>query len=184
MPAKKKKQRRLRPYEKVQNFQEAYKRNCEIFDVPQLDNVKILYDPVVEKHARRIPNLLQFADEEVDPCALRPLIETYQSGDPTYNIKIRFLSFLNTNLGDDGMHVLAHALVPPLEVAGIAIHSNNIGPSGCRGFARGMVQSTFLSVLELDFNPGIGDEGVKGLVHYGHCPSLNKLSLINYNKLI
>ena len=95
MPAKKKKQRRLRPYEKVQNFQEAYKRNCEIFDVPQLDNVKILYDPVVENHARRIPNLLQFADEEVDPCALRPLIETYQSGDPTYNIKIRFLSFLN-----------------------------------------------------------------------------------------
>ena len=40
-----------------------------------------------------------------------------------------------------------------------------------------MVQSEFLSVLELDFNPGIGDEGVKGLCHYGHCKSLNKLSL-------
>lgn len=177
MPAKKKKQRRLRPYEKVLNFLEAYKRNCQIFDVPQLDNIKQLYDPVIEKHGRRIPQLLQFADEEVDPCALRPLIETYQNADQTYNIKIRFLSFLNTNLGDNGMHVLAYACLPPLEVAGIACHSNNIGPSGCRGFARGMVQSEFLAVLELDFNPGIGDEGVKGLVHYGHCKTLNKLSL-------
>lgn len=177
MPAKKKKQRRLKPYEKVQNFLEAYKRNCQIFDVPQLDNIKQLYEPIIEKHGRRLPPLLQFADEEIDPCALRPLIETYQQADDTYNIKIRFLSFLNTNLGDNGMHVLAYALIPPLEVAGIAVHSNNIGPSGCRGFARGMVQSEFLSVLELDFNPGIGDEGVKGLCHYGHCKALNKLSL-------
>lgn len=177
MPAKKKKQRRLRPYEKVQNFLEAYKRNCQIFDIPQLDLIKQIYEPVIEKHGRRLPPLLQFADEEVDPCALRPLVETYQNADQTYNIKIRFLSFLNTNIGDNGMHVLAYACLPPLEVAGIACHSNNIGPSGCRGFARGMVQSEFLSVLELDFNPGISDEGVKGLCHYGHCKSLNKLSL-------
>ncbi|OHT15480.1 hypothetical protein TRFO_02783 [Tritrichomonas foetus] len=178
MPGKKKKkQRRLRPYEKVQNFLDSYKRNCEIFDVPQLETVKHLYDPIVEKHGRRIPPLLQFADEEINPTHLRALVDTYQHADQTNNIKVRFLSFLNTNSGDDGLHVLAHAMIGPLEVAGVAYHSNNVGPSGCRGFARGMVQSSFLAVLELDFNPGIGDEGVKGLVHYGHCPTLNKLSL-------
>ena len=177
MPPKKKKQRRLKPYEKVQNFLESYKRICETFDVPQLQTVKQLYDPIVEAKSRRVPQLLQFADEEVDPTHLRALIDAYQTALPEETIRLRFLSFLNTNSGDNGLHVLALSLVAPLEIAGLAYHSNNVGPSGCRALARGMTQSQVLSVLELDFNPGIGDEGVKGLCHYGHCPTLNKVSL-------
>jgi hypothetical protein len=40
-----------------------------------------------------------------------------------------------------------------------------------------MVASKFLAVLELDFNPRISDEGVEGLVHYGQCRAMKKLSL-------
>jgi hypothetical protein len=173
MPARKKKQRRLRPYEKVGVFLEHYERKCVVFDVPQIEVIKDIYEPILVKKGRRLPALLQLAEQEIQATHLRPLIDSFQETE----IRIRFLSMLNTQTGDDGLHVVAHALHPPLEIAGLAYHSNNVGPSGCRAIARGFVASKFLAVLELDFNPGIGDEGVEGLVHYGHCPTMNKLSL-------
>jgi hypothetical protein len=173
MPAKKKKARRLRPYEKVGVFLEYYERKCVLFDVPQIETIKDIYEPILVKKGRRLPTLLQFAEQEIQATHLRPLIDSFQETE----IRIRFLSMLNTDSGDDGLHVIAHALHPPLEIAGIAYHANKVGPSGCRAIARGFVASKFLAVLELDFNPGIGDEGVEGLVHYGHCPTMNKLSL-------
>ena len=173
MPPRGRKPRRLRPYEKVQNFLDLYKRTAGIYDVPTLGGVEELYGPIVEKHGKRIPQLLQFAEEPVAATHLRPLIDSFQQSE----VRVRFLSFLNTDSGDDGLHVLVHALQPPLEVAGIAYHANNVSPSGCRGFARSMVNSKSLAILELDFNPGISDEGVIGLTAYGHCPTLTKLSL-------
>ncbi|KAH0787443.1 LRR-containing protein [Histomonas meleagridis] len=172
-PRRRKRPRRLRPYEKVQNFLDLYKKIASIYDVPTLNDVEELYGPIVEKHGKRIPQLLQFAEETVAATRLRPLIDAFQQSD----VRVRFLSFLNTNTGDDGLHVLAHALQPPLEVAGIAYHANNVSSSGCRGFARSMITSKSLAILELDFNPNIGDEGVIGLTAYGHCPTLTKLSL-------
>jgi hypothetical protein len=174
MPAKKKKRvRKLRPYEKVQNFLEYYIKKATLYDVPIIDTIKDIYEPIIVKRGRRLPQLLQFADQDVDPTHLRPLVDSYQESD----VRIRFLSMLNTASGDDGLHVVAHALVGPLEMAGLAYHSNKVGPSGCRAIARGMVASKFLAVLELDFNPTIADEGVESLVHYGHCQTMNKLSL-------
>jgi hypothetical protein len=173
MGAKKKKQRRLRPYEKVQEWLAYYEKKCVMYDVPVIDTLRDIYEPIIVKKGRRLPQLLQLAEQEVDPTHLRPLIDSFQES----LIRIRFLSMLNTNSGDDGLHVIAHALAPPLEMAGLAYHSNNVGPSGCRALGRGMVGSKFLAVLELDFNPGISDEGVEGLVHYGHCSAMNKLSL-------
>jgi hypothetical protein len=173
MPGKKKRVRKLRPYEKVQNFLEYYTKKCVIYDVPIIETIKDIYEPIIVKRGRRLPGLLQFADQDIDPTHLRPLIDSYQES----LIRIRFLSMLNTSSGDDGLHVVAHALVGPLELAGLAYHSNKVGPSGCRALARGMVASKFLAVLELDFNPTISDAGVENLVHYGHCPTMNKLSL-------
>jgi hypothetical protein len=173
MPGKKKRVRKLRPYEKVQNFLEYYRKKAVLYSVPLIDNIKDIYEPIIVKRGRRLPQLLQFADDDIDSTHLRALIDSFQESD----IRIRFLSMLNTSSGDDGLHVISHALLPPLEVAGLAYHSNGVGPSGCRAIARGMVTSKFLAVLELDFNPTISDEGVESLVHYGHCQSMNKLSL-------
>lgn len=152
---------------------EYYEKVCTMYDVPVIDHLRDIYEPIIVKKGRRLPQLLQLAELEIDPTHLRPLVDSFQESE----IRIRFLSMLNTGSGDDGLHVVAHALSPPLEIAGLAYHSNGAGPSGCRALARAMVQSKFLAVLELDFNPGIGDEGVEGLVHYGHCPVMNKLSL-------
>ncbi|EAY23761.1 Leucine Rich Repeat family protein [Trichomonas vaginalis G3] len=171
MPPKKAKKQK--PFEKLQDFVEAYKKNCELFGVEPLDPVMDIYNDAIIKKAKKQPIMLQFADEEVNPDRIRPLIETYQTTD----VKIKILSFLNTKSGDGGLHALAHALKQPLELVGLAYHANNVGPSGCRAIARGFVESKFLTILELDFNAGIGDEGVAGLCHYGHCPSLNRLSL-------
>lgn len=177
MPAKKKRQRRLRPYEKVQNFLDLYKQMCEnVYDVPRIDKVMELYDPIVEKRVkslRRVPQIFQIADEPVDPTHIRPLVDCYKKSE----VRIRFFSFLNTNSGDEGLHMLSHVLEPPMEVAGIAYHANNVGPSGCRVIGRCLKAAPSLAVLELDFNPGIGDDGVAGLCNYGHCPTLTTLSL-------
>jgi hypothetical protein len=173
MPGKKKRARRLKPYEKVQNFLEDYEKKCLDYDVPEIDSIRAVYEPIIVKKGRRLPQLLQFAEEEIDPTHLRPLVDAFQENE----VRIRFLSMLNTGSGDTGLHVLTHALVPPLEIAGLAYHSNDVGPSGCRALARAMVASKFLAVLELDFNSGIADEGIESLCHYGHASTMNKLSL-------
>jgi hypothetical protein len=174
MPARRKKRlRRLRPYQKIGAFLVYYEKKCVMYDVPMIPLIKEIYEPIMVKKGRRFPQLLQFADQGVDPTHLRPLVDSYQEAD----VRFRFLSMLNTATGDSGLHVIAHALVPPLEIAGVAYHSNNVGPCGCRAIARGMVASKCLAVLELDFNPGISDVGVESLVHYGHCPTMNKISL-------
>lgn len=172
MPAKKR-QRRKKPFEKMGDFLLLYENTCKTFDVPMIEAIKELYDPLIANKAKRMPQLLQFAEQEINPTHLRALVDSFQESE----VRFRFLSMLNTNAGDAGLHVLAHILVPPLEIAGLAYHANNVGPSGCRALARAMVGSKCLSVLELDFNPGIGDEGIEGLCHYGHCPTMNKLSL-------
>lgn len=173
MPGKKAKKKR--PFEKVMDFMELYRKLCETYNVEPFESVCVLYDDLISKAkaVKKLPQIFQFAEEEVTGVRLRPLIEAYQETE----CRVRFFSFLNTNSGDEGMHVLAHCLAPPMEIAGIAFHNNNLGPSGCRALARAFVNSKSLSVLELDFNGGIGDEGVAGLCHYGHCPTLTKLSL-------
>lgn len=173
MPAKK--ARKKKPFEKVMDFMELYRKLCEEYSVEPLDSVCELYDDLIakEKAVKKLPLMFQFAEEDVPGTRLRPLIQAYQESE----VRVRFLSFLNTHSGDEGLHMLATALVPPLEIAGIAYHANEAGPSGCRAIARGMVKSAFLAVLELDFNAGIGDDGVAGLCHYGHCKTLTKLSL-------
>ena len=173
MPAKKAKKKR--PFEKVMDFMELYRKLCETYNVEPLESVCVLYDDLISKAkaVKKLPQIFQFAEEEVTGVRLRPLIEAYQETE----CRVRFFSFLNTNSGDQGMHVLALCLAPPMEVAGIAYHNCGLGPSGCRALARAFVNSKSLAVLELDFNPGIGDEGVAGLCHYGHCPTMTKLSL-------
>jgi hypothetical protein len=175
MPAKKKKVRKLRPYEKCQNFMMGYEKLCEEYGVEKLESICLVYNDLIAKGkaVRKLPVLFQFTDDAITGAQLRPLIEAYQR----FEVRIRFLSMMNTRSGDDGLHMLAHALSPPLEVAGIAYHAQGCGPSGLRSFARAFVQSKFLSVLEFDFNPDIGDEGAAGLCHYGHCATLTKLSL-------
>jgi len=172
-PRGKKRVRPKRPYQKVQDFVDNYKSICTIYDVQPVPEVEALYGPIIEKKGRRIPQMLQFSETILTAIQLRPLIEAYKVAE----IKIKFLSFLNTETGDDGMHVLAHAFEPPLDIAGIAYHANDVGPSGCRGFARSMVSSKTLAILELDFNPKISDDGILGLTSYGHCTSLTRLSL-------
>ena len=172
MPAKKR-QRRKKPFEKMGDFLLLYESTCKTFDVPMIEAIKELYDPLVANKAKRMPQLLQFAEMDIDPTHLRALVDSFQESE----VRFRFLSMLKTNAGDAGLHVLAHLLVPPFEIAGLAYHANNVGPSGCRALARAMVGSKHLAVLELDFNPGIGDEGIEGLCHYGHCPTMNKISL-------
>lgn len=171
MPPKKPK--KLKPFEKLQLFEDYYKLHCERYGVEPIEEVLEVYDEAILKKSKKQPMILQFAENEVSPDRIRPLIESYQNTD----VKIKILSFLNTKSGDVGLHVLAHALEPPLEIVGIAYHANEVGPSGCRAIARGFVNSQFLAILELDFNPGIADEGVAGLSHYGHCPTLTRLSL-------
>ena len=168
-----KKARKQKPYEKLIEFYDTYKKNCEDYGVEELESVKAIYDEAIMKKSKKPPVMLQFADEEVNADQLRPLIESYQHTDT----KIKILAFYNTNTGDAGLHQLGHALEPPLELLGLAYHNNNVGPSGCRGLARYLVKSKFLSILELDFNTGIGDDGAAGLTNYGHCESLNRLSL-------
>jgi len=173
MPPKQKRQKKQKPFEKLQDFIILYNNTCAMYDVQPLPEVEELYKPFIEKKAKKTPQMIQFSDTVVPPTNIRPLVEAFQKGD----VRIKILSFLNTQSGDDGLHALAHSLSPPLEIVGIAYHANGVGPSGCRGFARSMVNSKFLTILELDFNPQIGDEGIIGLTSYGHCQSLNRLSL-------
>lgn len=175
MPPKAKKPRKLKPFEKLQVWLESYEAECAKYEVEVLSVVKEMYNEAIVKKAKKQPVMIQFADEEIPAEQLRPLIESYQKGE----IRIKILSFLNTKSGDAGLHVLADGLHPPLEIVGLAYHSNGVGPSGCRAIARGFVKSEFLAILELDFNPGIGDEGCAGLTNYGHCSALTRLSL-NY----
>ncbi|OHT09816.1 hypothetical protein TRFO_21081 [Tritrichomonas foetus] len=172
---KAKKPKKLKPFEKCQEFMDGYNKLCERYDVLPLDLIGEIYNELIAKgkSCRKLPQLIQFAEVEVPGVQLRPLVEAFQ----IYDVKPKFLSFMNTNSGDEGFHMLASALIPPLEINGVAFINNNIGPSGCRGFARGLVQSVSLSVLELDYNHGMGDDGVCGLIHYGHCPTLLRLSL-------
>ena len=173
MPGKKK-AKKLKPYEKIQVFIDKYIELCTEYDVEMLDQVDELYGPIISaKKGRKLPPMLQFSDEPINPKNLRPLVEAFQTG----TIGISFFSFLNTESGDEGLHVLAHALTPPLEIQGIQYNSNKVTASGCRAIARGFHESKSLCILELDFNPEIGDEGVIGLCHYGHCPTLTRLSL-------
>lgn len=174
MPKKgKKRVRRLKPFEKMLNFMDIYKKMAELYDVPMIEEVEELYGPLIEKKSRKMPQLLQFAELEINHTHIRPLIDAYKKSD----IRIRFLSLLNTALGDQGMHILTHFFEEPLEIAGFAYHSNGLGPSGCRALARAIVPHKFLSVLELDFNPLIADDGIAGFCHYGYCQTLIKLSL-------
>jgi hypothetical protein len=153
----------------------GYEKLCEEYGVEPLESICLVYNDLIAKGraVRKLPVLFQFADESIAGARLCPLVDAYQR----FEVRIRFLSMINTQSGNDGLHMLAHALAPPLEVAGVAYHAQGCGPSGLRAFARAFVQSKFLSVLEFDFNPDIGDEGAAGLCHYGHCPTLTKLSL-------
>lgn len=173
MPKKAKKPRPKKPWQKLLDFVELYKAQCILFDVPKIDEVEELYKPIIEKKGKKIPQILQFADQKLEPIQLRPLIEAFKKSE----FRVKIFSFLNTETGDEGLHVIEHIFDEPLEVVGLAYHANNTGPSGCRALARGFVRSKFLSILELDFNPTIGDEGIAGLTHYGHCPALSRLSL-------
>lgn len=174
MPPKKgKKPRPLRPYQKMYNFEEEYKAQCTLYDVQTIQEVFDLYDPLIVGKKKKMPQIIQFADTEINPTQIRPFIEALKKSE----VRVRILSFLNTESGDEGLHILAHAFEPPLEIAGLAYHSNGVGPSGCRGLFRALATNNTLAILELDFNPGIGDEGVIGLTNYGHCASLNRLSL-------
>ena len=156
------------------DFADNYKKVCELFDIKPLERIEEVYRPLIVKKSKRLPQILQFADIEVSPHQIRPLIEAYKQAE----IKVKIFSFLQTETGDEGLHVLAHLFDPPLEVFGLAYHANGVEASGCRAFARAMVANAkFLSILELDFNPTIGDEGAIGLTHYGHCPTLTRLSL-------
>lgn len=172
-PKKAKKARPKKPWQKVLDLTENYTATCKLFDSEPIETIEETYRPIIAKKGKKVPMILQFADTEVLPTQIRPLIETLKKSE----VKVKILSFLQTQSGDSGLHVLAHAFDEPLEIVGLAYHSNDVGPSGCRGLARSMVKSKFLAILELDFNPGIGDDGVKGLTHYGHCPTLNRLSL-------
>jgi hypothetical protein len=132
MGAKRKKPRRLKPYEKVMEWLEYYQKKCAISDVEVLDALKDIDEPIIVKKGRRLPQLLQLAEQEVPATQLRSLVDSFQES----LIRIRFLSMLGTASGDDGLHVVAHALVPPLELARLAYHANGVGPSGCRALAR------------------------------------------------
>ena len=168
-----KKPKPKKPYQKVQDFLEGYKQLAILYDVPLIPEVEKLYGPIIEKKGRRLPQMIQFADTNITAIQLRPLIEAYKS----FEIRVKIFSFLNTNSGNDGMHVLGHSFEPPLEIVGIAYHANHVTESGCRGFARSMILSKTLNILELDFNPEISDLGVIGLTMYGPSLSLNRLSL-------
>ncbi|EAY10694.1 hypothetical protein TVAG_364170 [Trichomonas vaginalis G3] len=173
MPKKAKKPRPKKPWQKLLDFVELYKAQCVLFDVPKIDEVEELYNPIIEKKGKKIPQIIQFADMKIQPIQLRPLIEAYKKSE----FRVKIFSLLNTETGDEGLHVLEHIFDEPMEVVGFAYHANKTGPSGCRALARGFVRSKFLSILELDFNPTIGDEGIAGLTYYGHCPTLSRLSL-------
>ena len=172
MPPKKAKKQK--PFEKLYDFYEDYKKNCEAYGVEELPAVKAIYDEAIAKKSKKQPVMIQIADEEAAPNQIRSLVETYQQ---SKEIRIKILAFYNTNSGDEGLHMVAHALTPPLELVGLAYHSNNVGPSGCRALGRFLIQSKSLCILELDYNQGIGDDGVCGLTHYGHCETLTRLSL-------
>ena len=174
MPPKKgKKPRPKKPWQKVLDLCDNYVAICNLYDVHPIETIEETYRPIIVKKGKKVPQILQFADTEVLPSQIRPLIETLKKSE----VKVKILSFLQTESGDEGLHILSHAFDEPLEIVGLAYHANDVGPSGCRGLARAMVKSKFLGILELDFNPGIGDDGIKGLTHYGHCPTLSRLSL-------
>ena len=174
MPPKKgKKPRPKKPWQKVLDFCDNYVNVCKLYDSTPIETIEETYRPIIVRKGKKVPQILQFADAEILPTQIRPLIEALKASE----VKVKILSFLQTESGDEGLHILAHALDEPLEMVGIAYHANDVAPSGCRGLARAMVKSKFLAILELDFNPGIGDDGIKGLTHYGHCPTLNRLSL-------
>ena len=175
MPPKKgrRKPRPKKMWQKILDFADNYKKVCELYDVKPIETIEEVYRPLIVKKSKKLPQILQFADMEVHPNQIRPLIEAFKQAE----IKVRIFSFLQTESGDEGLHVLAHLFDPPLEIVGLAYHANDVGPSGCRALARAMVTSKFLSILELDFNRSIGDDGAIGLTHYGHCPTLSRLSL-------
>lgn len=175
MPAKQKKPKKLKPFEKCQEFMNGYQKLLKEYDVEAIELIETTYNELIAKGkaCRKLPQMIQFAETEVTGVQLRPLMEAFQA----FDVKPKFFSFMNTNSGDEGFHMLATALKPPLEIQGVAYINENVGPSGCRGFARAMVNSESLCILELDFNHGIGDDGVAGLIHYGHCPTLIRLSL-------
>lgn len=175
MPAKQKKPKKLKPFEKCQEFLDGYKKLCKQYDIEPIELIDTTYSELVAKGkaCRKLPQILQFAETELKANELRPLIECLQA----FDVKPKFLSFLNTNSGDEGFHVVATALIPPLEIQGISYINENLGVSGCRAFSRGLASSKSLCILELDFNHGIGDEGVRGLINHGHCPTLIRLSL-------
>ena len=173
MPKKGKKPRPLKPYQKMQLFLDTYEATCARFDISPIPEIKEIYDPLIVKKSKKFPQIIQFADITVEPEKIRPFIETLKKSE----VRVKILSFLNSNTGDLGFGVLGHALDEPLEIAGVAYHANGVGPSGCRQFARHMVNSKSLAILELDFNTTMGDLGVASLCHYGHCPTMTRLSL-------
>lgn len=177
MPAKQKnkKPKKLKPFEKCQEFMDGYTKLAKDYDVETIPLIEEMYNELIAKGkaCRKLPQIIQFAETDVPATQLRPLIECLQA----FDVKPRFFSFLNTNSGDEGFHVLATSLIPPLEIQGISYINENLGVSGCRAFGRALAASQSLCVLELDFNHGIGDEGVRGLINHGHCQTLLRLSL-------
>ena len=177
MPAKNKnkKPKKLKPFEKCQEFLDGYNKLCKDYDIEPIQLIEDMYNELVAKGkaCRKLPQIIQFAEMDVPATQLRPLMECLQ----TFDVKPKFFSFLNTNSGDEGFHVLATSLIPPLEIQGISYINENISLSGCRAFGRALAASKSLCILELDFNHGIGDEGIRGLINHGHCPTLTRLSL-------
>jgi hypothetical protein len=77
MPPKKR-PRRLKPYEKAGDFLDYYEKKCVIYDVPIIDTIKEIYEPIIWKKGRRLPQLLQFAEQEINPTHRRPLLDSFQ----------------------------------------------------------------------------------------------------------
>jgi hypothetical protein len=60
MGGQKKKPRRVRPYEKVFAWLEDYEKKCIISDIPMIDRLKDIYEPIIVKRGNRHPQLSCF----------------------------------------------------------------------------------------------------------------------------
>lgn len=98
------------------------------------------------------------------------------------NHKLKCLSIENSNLGDDGVAVLAKALTNQPQLHQLSLAGNNIGTNGCLALCSQLSCADGWASLELrDLNLGnnaIDDAGLMALVDYLSCSaSIKKLTL-------
>ena len=136
----------------------------------------------LENEVKKLREIIKQKEVDYHLCRLLDSDDTSRNlVDKLRNNSLKFISFSQKNIGDEGAKYLAEALKVNTYLKKIDLWDNNIGNEGAKYIAEALKVNTSLKEIRLGGNK-IGDEGAKELAEALKVnTSLNGISLGSNN---